>query len=138
MFFVEEPERGQAEKEAGAKMEIQRTSYLKDVLYLIKQWACVINSYFFSKTYIFATLAFTAVTFVTGTLAFWAPSAVKYAYCSKEDLYICHKAFNETNNNPEANNPADFDLDSNIYKSKYGLIYCFTITYFLALISSSG
>ena len=48
IFIVREPERGQAEKNAGATMIVKRTSYIKDIGYLLKQLVrfflfCILN-----------------------------------------------------------------------------------------------
>jgi hypothetical protein len=46
-----------------------------------------LGQYFWALLYllIFCFIGFTAVTFVTGTLAWWAPTAVNYAYQWQKD-----------------------------------------------------
>lgn len=65
IFFIQEPERGKAEKEQGAEKihEQAESNYLQDVLYLVK-----------NKTYVWSTIGYTAVVFVTGTLSWWTAS----------------------------------------------------------------
>uniref|UniRef100_A0A0N4Z3N5 MFS domain-containing protein n=1 Tax=Parastrongyloides trichosuri TaxID=131310 RepID=A0A0N4Z3N5_PARTI len=76
IFVIEEPERGFAEKdENNAEAFSKNTaSYWEDLKYLAH-----------SKTYIFVTLGSTAITFVTGTLSFWAPTAIEYYYAEKNN-----------------------------------------------------
>lgn len=44
----------------------------------------------FSKTFILGTIGYTAIIFITGTLAWWIPTAVDYAMCMNEDPSKCH------------------------------------------------
>ena len=59
IFLIDEPERGKAEKEQGAEEgETERnSSFWQDIAYLAR-----------NKTYVLATLGYTATVFVTGTL----------------------------------------------------------------------
>uniref|UniRef100_A0A915DVL7 Uncharacterized protein n=1 Tax=Ditylenchus dipsaci TaxID=166011 RepID=A0A915DVL7_9BILA len=82
IILIEEPERGQAEKEAKVKSSSDEkpkkdlnSTYLDDLKYLIK-----------IKTYIWSTVGYTAVVFVSGTLAWWAPSAIDYALAMQQNL----------------------------------------------------
>jgi len=73
IFFLEDPERGEKEaKERGHNGEVAEAApaaggsrlvdYLDDLVYLIK-----------NKTFILTTLAFTFLTFFTGSLSWWGP-----------------------------------------------------------------
>ncbi|XP_013413275.1 protein spinster homolog 1 isoform X2 [Lingula anatina] len=59
--LVKEPPRGQAE----GGTHLHSTSYLDDLKYLLK-----------NKSFVWSTLGFTSVAFVTGALALWAPTYV--------------------------------------------------------------
>lgn len=63
-FLVREPSRGQAE--GGA--HLHSTDYLSDLRYLVR-----------NKSFMLSTFGFTAVAFVTGALALWAPLYVYYS-----------------------------------------------------------
>uniref|UniRef100_A0AC35UG03 MFS domain-containing protein n=1 Tax=Rhabditophanes sp. KR3021 TaxID=114890 RepID=A0AC35UG03_9BILA len=69
IFVLEEPERGQSEKELIQDDTIQekKSTYWKDFKYL-----CGI------KTYIFATLGSATCLYVVGSLSFFAPTAIEY------------------------------------------------------------
>uniref|UniRef100_A0A1I7XIX2 MFS domain-containing protein n=1 Tax=Heterorhabditis bacteriophora TaxID=37862 RepID=A0A1I7XIX2_HETBA len=66
IVFIEEPERGKAEREKGEiTAEIVATSYLEDLKALVT-----------NQTYLFSTAGYTAIVFVVGTLTWWAPTAI--------------------------------------------------------------
>uniref|UniRef100_A0A7E4UZF3 Glucuronosyltransferase n=1 Tax=Panagrellus redivivus TaxID=6233 RepID=A0A7E4UZF3_PANRE len=77
IFVIEEPERGAAEKVDGADhaTEAIKTSYLDDMKYLLSV-----------KTYIWSTIGYTSVVFVTGTLAWWAPTGIQYSTAADKGL----------------------------------------------------
>ncbi|KAI6199377.1 Protein spinster-like protein 1 [Aphelenchoides besseyi] len=77
IFIIREPERGKAEKEQGAEnVEYHVTaSYLQDVMYLLK-----------NKTYIWLVIGSTSVVFVTGTMAWWSPTAFENAVAAGQNL----------------------------------------------------
>lgn len=72
-----EPQRGEAEREAGAlaATDIQATSYWDDIKAICR-----------IPTYLSATVAYTSVVFVTGTLSWWAPAAIDHAYAMMDHL----------------------------------------------------
>ncbi len=35
---------------------------------------------YFRKTYVFSTIGYTGIVFVTGGMGFWTPTAMRYAY----------------------------------------------------------
>ena len=76
IFIIEEPVRGEAEKLAGAShaTEDEVTTYWQDIKYL-----CSV------KTYLWANLGYTSVVFVTGTLAWWAPTAIQHSVAASKD-----------------------------------------------------
>ena len=41
---------------------------------------------FSSPTYMFSTFGYTAIVFVTGTLSWWAPTAIQHATAAHADL----------------------------------------------------
>lgn len=51
------------------------TNYLQDMIYLVK-----------NKTYVWATIGYTAVVFVTGTLSWWTNAAIEYAAADNRNL----------------------------------------------------
>ncbi|XP_028400378.1 protein spinster homolog 3-like [Dendronephthya gigantea] len=71
-IFVVEPVRGQIEKSQGDIVAdenvIIRHSYLNDVKHMLR-----------CKTYVWSTIGFTLMCFVTGALAWWAPEFVAYS-----------------------------------------------------------
>uniref|UniRef100_A0A0N5BLI4 MFS domain-containing protein n=1 Tax=Strongyloides papillosus TaxID=174720 RepID=A0A0N5BLI4_STREA len=90
VFVIKEPERGLAEKDEknASAFEGKNTSYWKDLKYLAK-----------SKTYIFATIGSATITFVTGTLSFWAPTAIEYFYATKYHYKTLKDIPNDTKDN---------------------------------------
>lgn len=62
ILIIKEPERGKAEGDQGAENvhNQPRGTYWQDVVYLLK-----------NKTYVWSTIGYTAVVFVTGTLSWW-------------------------------------------------------------------
>lgn len=74
IFVIEEPERGLAEKDGKNSIAFdgENTSFWKDLKYLAK-----------NKTYVFTTIGSATITFVTGTLSFWAPTSIEYFYATK-------------------------------------------------------
>ena len=89
IFIVEEPVRGAAEAEAGAKDATVNTnsSYLEDVKYLISV-----------KTFVFTTIGSILVVFTTGTLAWWAPTAILYGKAAEQNVTDIHdKKFKDEN-----------------------------------------
>ena len=72
-LFVPEPVRGASEagNETGDEIMVE-TSFKEDVIYLVK-----------NKTAVYSTIAFTAVTYVLGCLAFWAPLFLEDAYLAQ-------------------------------------------------------
>ncbi|XP_065054666.1 protein spinster homolog 1-like [Rhopilema esculentum] len=74
MFVVHEPKRGAVEsespdlKDVSASLHHESSSYLDDI-----------KSIFKVKSFVHATVGFTCVSFVVGSLAFWAPSFVLYS-----------------------------------------------------------
>ncbi|VDN54395.1 unnamed protein product [Dracunculus medinensis] len=77
MYFIDEPQRGQAEKAEGAltATEIEITSYMDDLKALSK-----------IPTFICATIGYTAVIFAVGTLSWWAPTAIQHSYAMQKGL----------------------------------------------------
>uniref|UniRef100_A0A914YGF9 Major facilitator superfamily (MFS) profile domain-containing protein n=1 Tax=Panagrolaimus superbus TaxID=310955 RepID=A0A914YGF9_9BILA len=77
IFLIQEPARGEAEQLAGASnaMADKNESYWQDIKYL-----CSV------KTYLWATLGYTSVVFVTGTLAWWAPTAIQHSFAAEKGL----------------------------------------------------
>ncbi|KAI6199381.1 Protein spinster-like protein 1 [Aphelenchoides besseyi] len=77
VVFITEPERGKAEKAQGAENvdHLTASSYWQDLLYLAK-----------NKTFIWSTIGYTSVVFVTGTLSWWSPTAVEHATAAKHNL----------------------------------------------------
>uniref|UniRef100_A0A915CMJ2 Major facilitator superfamily (MFS) profile domain-containing protein n=1 Tax=Ditylenchus dipsaci TaxID=166011 RepID=A0A915CMJ2_9BILA len=71
---------GQAEKAVGngvatVNLNKEKSTYVEDIKYL-----CSI------KTYLWSVVGSTAVVFVTGTLAWWAPTAVQHAIAMRSNL----------------------------------------------------
>uniref|UniRef100_A0A914WD37 Major facilitator superfamily (MFS) profile domain-containing protein n=1 Tax=Plectus sambesii TaxID=2011161 RepID=A0A914WD37_9BILA len=64
IFVLREPERGEAE---GAHVE--RTTFWEDIKHLAH-----------NRTYVYSTLGFTSVVFVTGSMSWWTPTAVEHAW----------------------------------------------------------
>ena len=89
VFIVEEPVRGAAEAEAGAKnatVDIN-SSYLEDVKYLVSV-----------KTFVLTTIGSVLVVFTTGTLAWWAPTAILYGKAVEQNVTDIHdKEFKDEN-----------------------------------------
>ena len=89
VFIVEEPVRGAAEAEAGAKnatVDIN-SSYLEDVKYLVSV-----------KTFVLTTIGSVLVVFTTGTLAWWAPTAILYGKAVEQNVSDIHdKEFKDEN-----------------------------------------
>lgn len=76
IFFIEEPERGRAEREKGEiAIKVTNTSYMYDIKALLK-----------NLTYVFSTAGYTAIVFVVGTLTWWAPTAIEHNYAMQEGL----------------------------------------------------
>jgi hypothetical protein len=76
-FVINQPERGQVEKNAAVdKVEEARSSYWQDLLYLIKV-----------KSFVWSTIGYTSVVFVTGTLSWWAPTAFAYSEAWSKELH---------------------------------------------------
>jgi hypothetical protein len=77
IFLIEEPERGKAERDQGAEnvASQQNATYWQDIKYLMK-----------NKTYIWTTIGYTSVVFVTGTLAWWVPTAINHASAAAQNL----------------------------------------------------
>lgn len=46
----------------------------------------IFDFYVFSKTYLWCIVGYTAVVFVTGTLALWAPATINHALAAKNNL----------------------------------------------------
>lgn len=74
---VKEPQRGEAENAVGAQnaLSMEKTSFWEDVKTICK-----------IPTFVFSTLGYTSVVFVTGTLGWWGPAAVEHAYAARESL----------------------------------------------------
>jgi len=79
IFVIHEPKRGAIETDhpeeadlLSASLHHESSSYLNDIKYLLKV-----------KSFIYASLGFTCVSFVTGSLAFWAPEFVTYSQKAK-------------------------------------------------------
>eukprot|EP00112_Aurelia_sp_Birch-Aquarium-sp1_P006531 Seg172.4 transcript_id=Seg172.4/GoldUCD/mRNA.D3Y31 product="Protein spinster 1" protein_id=Seg172.4/GoldUCD/D3Y31 len=75
VFIIHEPKRGaietgpqEAVDEYSASIHHQSSSYLDDLKYIFRV-----------KSFVFASIGFTCVTFVVGSLAFWAPEFVLYS-----------------------------------------------------------
>ena len=89
LLIVEEPVRGAAEAEAGAKdatMKV-KSSYLEDVKYLAS-----------IKTFLLSNIGYTLVVFATGTLAWWAPTAILYSKAADQNVTnIDDKDFKDKN-----------------------------------------
>ncbi|CAJ0589033.1 unnamed protein product [Cylicocyclus nassatus] len=69
VLFIREPQRGAAEREKGEiVVEVVTTNYWEDIKALLA-----------NLTYIFGTIAYTAIVFVVGTLTFWGPTAVQHS-----------------------------------------------------------
>ncbi|KAI6190218.1 Protein spinster-like protein 1 [Aphelenchoides bicaudatus] len=77
IFVIREPERGQADKQQGAENVGNQpdTNYWQDLLYLLK-----------NKTYVWSTIGYTAVVFVTGTLSWWTTTAIEYSEAHQRNL----------------------------------------------------
>uniref|UniRef100_F1L4Q1 Protein spinster 1 n=2 Tax=Ascaris TaxID=6251 RepID=F1L4Q1_ASCSU len=77
IFVIKEPKRGEIEVAKGMSNAsgVTTTSYLEDLKALCK-----------IPTYINATLAYTSVVFVTGTLSWWGPTGISHAFAIKEGL----------------------------------------------------
>ncbi|WKY09589.1 hypothetical protein Q1695_002167 [Nippostrongylus brasiliensis] len=70
IFYIQEPERGRAEREKGEiATKVVNTSYIDDLKSLVK-----------NPTYVFSTAGYTAIVFVVGTLTWWAPTAIEHNY----------------------------------------------------------
>ncbi|KTG02389.1 hypothetical protein cypCar_00026166 [Cyprinus carpio] len=66
VFLIPDPPRGASENKGGATME--RTTYIEDVKYLLK-----------NRSFVWSSLGVTAMAFVTGALAFWTPTFLSRA-----------------------------------------------------------
>ncbi|KAE9549352.1 hypothetical protein FO519_007427 [Halicephalobus sp. NKZ332] len=89
IFLIQEPVRGAAEAEAGAEDATVKvkSSYLEDLRYLIS-----------IKTFVFSTIGNVLVTFTTGTLAWWAPTAMLYSKAVEQNVSdIDNKDFKDKN-----------------------------------------
>ncbi|KAJ1370998.1 hypothetical protein KIN20_032859 [Parelaphostrongylus tenuis] len=76
IVFIEEPERGAAERKNGIlDTEITRTTYFEDLRRLLS-----------NPTYVFSTLGYTAIVFVVGTLTWWGPTAIEHNYAYNRGL----------------------------------------------------
>ncbi|CAJ0588775.1 unnamed protein product [Cylicocyclus nassatus] len=76
ILFIQEPERGAAEREKGEiAAEVVNTSYLDDIKALAT-----------NLTYVFSTAGYTAIVFVVGTLTWWAPTAIEHNEAYKQGL----------------------------------------------------
>ncbi|KAE9547594.1 hypothetical protein FO519_009192 [Halicephalobus sp. NKZ332] len=90
IFLIQEPVRGAAEAEAGAKeaTTVVKSSYLDDIKYLVG-----------IKTFLLSNVGYTLVVFATGTLAWWAPTAVLYSKAAQQNVSsIDDKNFKDHNN----------------------------------------
>ncbi|VDM66360.1 unnamed protein product [Strongylus vulgaris] len=68
-LFIREPERGAAERRKGEIVaEMVNTSYCDDIKALLS-----------NLTYVFSTIAYTAIVFVVGTLTWWGPTACEHS-----------------------------------------------------------
>ncbi|XP_078063945.1 protein spinster homolog 1-like, partial [Mustelus asterias] len=79
VFVVKEPQRGVLER--GSERELVYTSWLADVKDLCSNYSFILSS-----------LGFTAVAFVTGTLALWAPTYLFRAQVVQGTMHPCTKA----------------------------------------------
>ncbi|KAK6019815.1 transporter, major facilitator family protein [Ostertagia ostertagi] len=75
IFFIQEPERGGVEREGRNVVALVASSYVNDL-----------GSLATNLTFIFSTAGYTALVFVVGTLAWWAPTAMEHSYASKRGL----------------------------------------------------
>ncbi|KAK0413077.1 hypothetical protein QR680_006585 [Steinernema hermaphroditum] len=75
VFVVEEPERGAADRADGAKAatEQKQTSYFTDIKEICKV-----------KSYMTSTIGYISIVFATGTLSWWAPTAIEHAAAARE------------------------------------------------------
>ncbi|EPB70531.1 transporter, major facilitator family protein [Ancylostoma ceylanicum] len=76
IVFIEEPERGGAERLKGEiAAAVVNTSYWDDIKALAT-----------NLTYVFSTAGYTAIVFVVGTLTWWAPTAIEHNDAYKQGL----------------------------------------------------
>jgi len=89
-LIVREPERGKAERDQGAEKvgDQPDSSIWQDLLYLLK-----------TKTYIWSTIGYTSVVFVTGTLSWWASNAIIYANAAEKNVTDIKKFSNNDKSN---------------------------------------
>ncbi|XP_042561800.1 protein spinster homolog 3 [Clupea harengus] len=66
LFFTPNPPRGASDSQGGAQIEM--TSYLEDIKYLLR-----------NRSFVWSSLGVTAMAFVTGALAFWTPTFLSRA-----------------------------------------------------------
>ncbi|KAL6744532.1 hypothetical protein Aduo_017455 [Ancylostoma duodenale] len=69
IFFIDDPERGAAEREKGEMANtLVASSYAEDIKALVT-----------NLTYVFATCGFTAIVFAVGTLSWWMPTTIEHS-----------------------------------------------------------
>ncbi|VDK81605.1 unnamed protein product [Cylicostephanus goldi] len=79
-FFLDEPERGAAEKEQGQILKtFAATSYYEDLKSLAS-----------NLTYIFGTAGYTAIVFMVGTLSWWVVSTIQHNEAHQMGLNHTH------------------------------------------------
>ncbi|CAJ0950233.1 unnamed protein product, partial [Mesorhabditis belari] len=76
VLFVFEPERGLNESSNSTRKEDMKNASLK---VKIKTYFCDLWALMKNYTYIFSTIAYTCIVFVTGTLSWWVPTAIQHA-----------------------------------------------------------
>ncbi|XP_036381683.1 protein spinster homolog 3 [Megalops cyprinoides] len=78
IFLTPNPPRGASDTQGGTQME--NTSYLEDVKYLLK-----------NRSFVWSSLGVTAMAFVTGALAFWTPVFLSRAQVTQGIKLPCSK-----------------------------------------------
>ncbi|ETN72261.1 hypothetical protein NECAME_18934, partial [Necator americanus] len=74
--FIQEPERGAAERKKGEIANaVVTTRYWEDIKSLVT-----------NPTYVFSTAGYTAIVFVVGTLTWWAPTAIEHNEAYRKGL----------------------------------------------------
>ncbi|RCN41705.1 transporter, major facilitator family protein [Ancylostoma caninum] len=69
IFFIDDPERGAAEREKGEMANtLVASSYTEDIKALVT-----------NLTYVFASCGFTAIVFTVGTLSWWMPTTIEHS-----------------------------------------------------------
>ncbi|TKR89102.1 hypothetical protein L596_013253 [Steinernema carpocapsae] len=77
VFVIQEPERGAADKADGAKNACDQapSTYFEDLKEIVQV-----------KSYLTSTVGYIAVVFATGTLSWWAPTAIQHSAAAREGL----------------------------------------------------